>query len=86
MSKAQARRAIAKVAQMVFDQDPELFTQSGLCCAAIMIRENRSRAGLDEICRMIQGYMKPNQSWLAQPGTKWDQRAMFALLVAEAEK
>ena len=85
MSKAHSREALRTVAQMVYDRKPGPYS-AGLCHAATQMLGHRSWEDMCATIRMIRRYMGPNQSWLAKPGTKWDQRAMFALLVAEAEK
>lgn len=86
MSKAKARNILRKVAQMVYDKQYGPFS-AGLCHATVVLCPYGTpfEESMTPI-RMVQKYMRPNQSWLAKPGTKWDQRAMFALLVAEAEK
>lgn len=85
MSTLKARKTLRKVAQMVFDEEPGPFSQ-GLCNAAIVVDMEMHGIVTAGFIRMIKKYMRHNQVWLAKPGTKWKERAMFALLVAEAEK
>jgi len=86
MSKTKTRNILRRVAQMVYDRQYGPFS-AGLCHAAVVLTPpGVTFAESMAPIRMIQQYMGPKQVWLAKPGTKWDQRAMFALLVAEAEK
>lgn len=85
MNKALFGKTLRKVAQMVYDKERGPFT-AGLCYATIAIGGIRGLEEIHEFYSTISSYVGPRQSWVAKPGTKWKQRAMFALLIAEAEK
>jgi hypothetical protein len=85
MNKPLFRKTLRKVAQMVYDQERGPFT-AGLCYATIAIGDIYNIEEIQNFYTTINRYVGPRQSWVAKPGTKWKQRAMFALLIAEAEK
>ena len=85
MKKALFRKTLHKIAQMVYDKERGPFT-AGLCYATITIGDIHNIKEIHDFYAAINRYVGPRQSWVAKPGTKWKQRAMFALLIAEAEK
>jgi hypothetical protein len=85
MNKTLFRKTLHKVAQMVYDQEKGPFS-AGLCYATINLADVHALEEIHEFYSTISKYIGPRQSWVAKPGTKWKQRAMFALLIAEAEK
>ena len=85
MNKPLFRKTLRKIAQMVYDKEQGPFT-AGLCYATIAIGGICGLEEIHEFYSTISSYVGPRQSWVAKPGTKWKQRAMFALLIAEAEK
>ena len=75
-------RALRTVAEGYYNKDGNINTTIGLCKAIADLRPYVSNADCCEVLLELRLVTLSNQ-YLCEPGTRWDERALFALVFAE---